>query len=99
MKAQGLWILPVFVALLVWNIWSGVQINRLKRGQDIPVRPLVTATRDVPTSNEVSDFMNGLDFRCPDGYVIKNPINLRHVTYKVAFNTNSHIECVWKVNP
>lgn len=57
--------------------------------------PSITQTQDFTESGEISNFLNGLDVRCPDGYGIVDPNHTLHpnMSYRETFNALVRLSC------
>lgn len=63
------------------------------------VHPLLTATVDVDTSNDVSQFMNGITAQCPTGLTVSDPNHTLHsnMSYKDTLNAIARLSCIRKI--
>lgn len=85
-----------FIALgLLMFLQAGQKPNLISPCGEQVIHPMMHVTKDVPASQEVNDFVNGITFSCPKGMVFQNQNNLRqHMSYKDILNQDAGIVCV-----
>ncbi len=88
--------MKLFFAVVVLLMVALVQPDQAAAPCKIVVQhPMPTVTKDAETSTEVSEFVQSIEWKCPEGTHIYDPKGTVHadMSYKDIVNAIARVEC------